>query len=213
MLVILLVTHVVELVDKSRMDKIQILTLQSQNSETELSALRSQIDPHFLFNSLTSLSSLIRTNRKDALEFVDHLSDTFRYILEKREHKVVTVKDELQFIESYIFMLRTRFADGFQIVIDIRDEHLSRNIPQFALQIMIENAIKHNLISANHPLRLEIHSLANDLWIRNNLQPKKIVSGFGIGLANLSKRYQLISGKDIAVQKTVDHFNVRLPLL
>ena len=213
MLVVLLVTHVIELVDKSRRDKIKILTLQNQKSETELSALRSQIDPHFLFNSLTSLSSLIRTNSKDALEFVNHLSDTFRYILEKREHKLVTVKDELHFIESYIFMLRTRFADGFQIVTTINEAHLYRNIPQFALQIMIENAIKHNLVSVKNPLRIEIHSLGNDLCVRNNLQPKNIISGYRIGLANLSKRYHLISGKDIAILKTADHFEVRLPLL
>jgi two-component system LytT family sensor kinase len=213
MLVVLLVTHVIELVDKSRSDKIKILTLQHQNSETELSALRSQIDPHFLFNSLTSLSSLIRANSKEALEFVNHLSDTFRYILEKREHNTVTVKDELHFIESYIFMLRTRFADGFQIIMNINEEHLNRNIPQFALQVMIENAIKHNLVSAKNPLRIEIHSLGNDLCVRNNLQTKNIISGYRIGLSNLSKRYHLICGKNIAILKTADYFEVRLPLL
>lgn len=213
MLVVVLVTYVIELVDKSRSDKIKILTLQNQNSETELSALRSQIDPHFLFNSLTSLSGLIRANSKTALEFVNHLSETFRYILEKREDKLVTVRDELHFVESYIFMLRTRFADGFEIIMNIDEEHLDRNIPQFALQVIIENAFKHNLMSGKNPLIVEIRSLGRELCIRNNFQPKKTIPGYGIGLANLSKRYQLISGKNIVTTNTSDYFEVRLPVL
>jgi LytS/YehU family sensor histidine kinase len=213
MLVVVLVTYVIELIDKSRRDKIKILTLQHQNSETELSALRSQIDPHFLFNSLASLSGLIRANSREALEFVNHLSETFRYILEKREHKLVTVRDEIHFVESYIFMLKKRFADGFQIIMNVNEEHLSRNIPQFALQIMIENAFKHNLVSGKNPLIVEIDSGANNLRVRNNLLPKKIIPGYGIGLANLSKRYQLLGRVNIATTKTLTHFEVDLPLL
>ncbi|WP_276372639.1 histidine kinase [Chryseolinea sp. H1M3-3] len=213
MLIVMLVTYVIELVDKSRVDKIEILTLQNKNSETELSALRSQIDPHFLFNSLTSLSGLIRANSKEALEFVNHLSETFRYILEKREHKLVTVQDELRFVASYIFMLQKRFADSFRIEINIEEAHLTKNIPQFALQIMVENAIKHNLLSAKNPLTIDIRSLGNNLRVRNNLQLKKTVSGYGIGLTNLSKRYQLIGRNDIIIRKTPEYFEVELPLL
>jgi two-component system, LytTR family, sensor kinase len=99
-LIVMLVTYVVELTEKSRQDKIEMLILRNQNSETELAALRSQIDPHFLFNSLASLSGLIRANSKEALAFVNHLTETFRYILEKRENKLVTVKDEIKFLES-----------------------------------------------------------------------------------------------------------------
>ncbi len=212
-LVVMLVTYVIELVDKSRNDNIEILTLQNKNSETELSALRSQIDPHFLFNSLTSLSGLIRANSKEALEFVNHLSETFRYILEKREHKLVTVQDELHFVESYIFMIQKRFVDGFRIEINIDEAHLKKNIPQFALQVMIENAIKHNLLSTKNPLTIDIRSLGNNLRVRNNLQLKKTISGYGIGLTNLSKRYQLIGRNDIIIRKTPEYFEVELPLL
>jgi sensor histidine kinase YesM len=212
-IVVMLVTYVIELLDKSRIDKIEILTLQNQNSETELSALRSQIDPHFLFNSLASLSGLIRANSKEAVVFVEHLSETFRYILEKREHKVVMLKDELHFVDSYIFMIRKRFDQGFKISINIDDKHFSKYIPQFALQITIENAIKHNLISVKNPLIVDIDSLETSLRIKNNLQPKKMMPGYGIGLTNLSKRYQLISGKNIVTTKTNDHFEVELPLL
>src|SRR5688500_1897742 len=119
-LIVILVTYVMDLVAKSREDKIKVLTLQSQNSEAELAALRSQIDPHFLFNSLTSLSGLIRSNSREALEFVNHLTETFRYILEKKEHKLVTVEEELHFLQSYVFMMEKRFVDGFHVIIKIK---------------------------------------------------------------------------------------------
>lgn len=212
-LIVMLVTYVIELVEKSRQDKIEILTLQNQNSETELAALKAQIDPHFLFNSLTSLSGLIRSNSKEALTFVDHLSETFRYTLEKREHRLVTVKDELHFLESYVFMIKRRFAEGFQIVTKIEESHLAKNIPQFALQITVENAIKHNLVSVKNPLTVEIFSAANTLLVRNNLQKKKTLPGYGIGLANLSKRYQIMSTRDVTITKDDRYFVIELPLL
>lgn len=212
-LIVMLVTYVVELVEKSRQNKIEILTLQHQHSQTELAALRAQIDPHFLFNSLASLSGLIRANSKDALAFVDHLSETFRYILEKREHKLVTVKDELQFLESYVFMIKKRFAAGFQIITKIEEAHLVKNIPQFALQITVENAIKHNLVSVKNPLTVEIVSVGNALLVRNNLQKKKAMPGYGIGLANLSKQYQIIGSRDIVITRDEHNFAVELPLL
>jgi two-component system, LytTR family, sensor kinase len=212
-LIVMLVTYVVELVEKSRQNKIEILTLQHQHAQTELAALRAQIDPHFLFNSLASLSGLIRANSKDALAFVDHLSETFRYILENRQHKLVTVKDELQFLESYVFMIKKRFAGGFNIITKIDEGHVAKNIPQFALQITVENAIKHNLVSVKNPLTVEIISGENALLVRNNLQHKKSMPGYGIGLANLSKQYQIISSQDITISKDAHHFEIELPLL
>lgn len=213
MLIVALVAYVVDLVAKRRADQIEILTLQHQNVETELSTLRSQVDPHFLFNSLASLSGLIRANSKEALAFVNHLSETFRYILEKRNHKLVTVKDELQFATSYIFMIKKRFAEGFQVVTHIHDEHLTKFIPQFSLQVLIENAIKHNLISSKQPLIIHISTAGNTLRVKNNLQPKPILPGYGIGLSTLSKRYLLISGQHLTIKKEETHFEVELPLL
>ena len=212
-LMVILVTYVFELVDKSKQARIEILTLQNQNIETELAALRAQMDPHFLFNSLTSLSGLIRANSKDSLAFVDHLAETFRYILDKREHKVVTVRDELQFLDSYLFMMKQRFENGFELKIAIADEHRVKHIPQFAIQIAVENALKHNLISEKHPLVLEIFSTTNAVVIRNNRRPKYSIAGHGVGLANLSKRYQLISKEQMTIVKNNDAFELFLPLL
>ena len=211
--IVMLVTYVLELVDQSRQDKIKLLTFQSQNAEAELVALRSQIDPHFLFNSLTTLSGLIRSNGKEALEFVDHLTDTFRYILEKRTQKLVTVKDELHFLNAYNFMMTKRFADGYHVDLKIGESLYHRNIPQFALQIALENAIKHNVVSAKSPLLIEIFNNENALVIRNNIQQKKAQPGFGLGLENLAKRYFLISNQNIEIKKTDHYFEIYLPLL
>jgi two-component system, LytTR family, sensor kinase len=212
-LIVILVTYVLELVAKSRADKIKVLTLQSQNSEAELAALRSQIDPHFLFNSLTSLSGLIRANSREALAFVNHLTETFRYILEKKEHKLVTVEEELHFLQSYVFMMEKRFVDGFHVIIKIKQTLYNRNIPQFALQIALENAIKHNMVSVKNRLTIEIFDSENSIVVRNNLQKKKAISGYGIGLENLSKRYRIISSQNIEIKKSECHFEIHLPLL
>lgn len=212
-LIVMLVTYVVELVERSRQDKIALLTLQHQHAQRELTALKAQIDPHFLFNSLASLSGLIRANSKEALSFVDHLAETFRYVLEKREHRLVTVMDELQFMDSYVFMIKKRFGDGFRIITQVDEAHIARSIPQFALQLTVENAIKHNLVSARNPLTVEVISRRDALLVRNNLQPKKALPGYGIGLANLSKQYQIIGSRDITISKNDHHFEIELPLL
>lgn len=212
-LIVILVTYVIELVEKSRQDRIAILTLQHQHAQRELTALKAQIDPHFLFNSLASLSGLIRANSKEALSFVDHLAETFRYVLEKREHQLVTVKDELHFMDSYVFMIKKRFGDGFRIITQVDERHIARSIPQFALQLTVENAIKHNLVSVRNPLTVEVISRNNALLVRNNLQPKKALPGYGIGLANLSKQYQIIGSRDITISKDDHYFEIELPLL
>lgn len=212
--VAVMVNYVYKLVETSKSDKIRILSLNKERAETELAILKTQIDPHFLFNTLNSLTSLIRQNGKEAIEFVGHLSETFRYTLEHRKEDVVTVKKELAFLESYIFMMKIRFADGLDIHIKVKDTHLSRKIPQFALQLLIENAVKHNRISERSPLVIGIESNDEHLMVVNNLQAKLPSSGgYGIGLANLSKRYLLLAGLDIQVYKNESKFEVKLPLL
>ena len=210
--VAMLVAHVIELLENLRHEKIKTLLLQHQNIETELAALKAQIDPHFFFNSLNSLNVLIRENTKEALAFVDHFSQSFRYILENREQKLVTVREELVFLESYLFMMEKRFASGLVVNIRIADDLHARSIPQFALQFLVENAVKHNQVSARHPLRVDIYSEPDHIVVKNNLQKKQSAKGYGIGLANLSKRYQLIHDTDITVQTGPTHFEVKLPI-
>jgi LytS/YehU family sensor histidine kinase len=204
---------VVELVERLRQEKIELLTLQHQNIETELAALKSQIDPHFLFNTLATLSSLVRLNSKETIPFIDHMADAFRYMLENRMQRVVTVSDELSFLQSYLFMMKKRFEQGIQVEINIGPEQLARKIPQFALQTVFENAVKHNIVSAREPLRIELTCNHDSITVRNNLKEKKSFNGYGIGLDNLSQRYWLMGKKKIKVMKEENFFSITLPLL
>ena len=212
LLLVLLITYGIELVETLRQEKIEILTLQRQAAETELAVLRSQVDPHFLFNTLTTLSSLVKSNSKETLSFVDSMADTFRYMLEKREQKVVSVREELRFLESYLFMMKKRFDTGFEVEVKIRETCINKNIPQFALQIAVENALKHNIVSVKHPLKIEIYSHGSAIHIRNNLQRKKTEVSYGIGLENLSNRYKLIK-KQMTIKSDDNFFELNLPLL
>jgi LytS/YehU family sensor histidine kinase len=211
--VVVLVTYVVELIERLKQEKIELLTLQHQNAETELAALRSQIDPHYLFNTLTTLSSLVRANSNETISFIDHMADTFRYMLENRTQKVVKVRDELSFLHSYVFMMKKRFGEGLDVVMSVSDEYLDKEIPQFALQAVVENATKHNIVSIKKTLRIELTSRDNCITVRNNLREKKSANGYGIGLTNLVQRYWLIGKKKIQVTKGDDFFEVTLPLL
>jgi two-component system LytT family sensor kinase len=210
--VAMLVTHAIELLENLRHEKIKTLTLQHQHVETELAALKAQIDPHFFFNSLNALNVLIRENTKEALAFVDHFSQSFRYILENKEQKLVTVREELVFLESYLFMMEKRFASGLVVNIRIATDLYTRRMPQFALQLLVENAVKHNQVSARHPLTVAIYSEPDHIVVKNNLQKKQSAKGYGIGLANLSKRYQLIHNAEITVLTGPTHFEVKLPI-
>lgn len=212
-LVVILVTHVVELVDKLRREKIEVLTLKQKNTEAELAVLKGQIDPHFLFNTLTTLSSLVRSNNIATIQFIDHMADTFRYMLDARGRDVVTVKDELTFLESYLFMMKRRFENGLHVEINVPDHLLNKSIPQFALQALIENAIKHNIVSIKQTLRIEIRSHEDSIIVGNNLNEKKFTKGYGIGLDNLAQRYWLMAKKEIKISKTDVSFEVSLPVL
>jgi sensor histidine kinase YesM len=211
--VVVLVVYVVELIERLRQEKIEVLTLQRENIETELATLKSQIDPHFLFNTLTTLSSLVRMNSKETISFVDHMADSFRYMLENRKQKLVTVRDELSFLQSYIFMMKKRFEDGLHVDMSIRDEHLDRAIPQFALQAAVENAMKHNIVSTKQTLHIEMRSDGDCIAVWNNLNEKKSSQGYGIGLDNLAQRYWLMGKKIVKVTKGANYFQVILPLL
>ncbi len=211
-MIVLLTTYVIELVETLRQEKIEILTLQRQTAETELAALRSQIDPHFLFNTLTTLSSLVKSNSKETASFVDGMADTFRYMLEKHEHNVITVQEELHFLESYLFLMKKRFDAGFEVALKISKPCLNKSIPQFALQIAVENALKHNIVSVKHPLQIEIYSDGEALHIRNNVQRKPTEESYRIGIENLSNRYRLIK-KQMSIKSNDHFFELNLPLL
>ncbi|MGB7395721.1 MAG: histidine kinase [Pricia sp.] len=186
--------------------------LKQQSLQNELMALKNQIDPHFLFNSLNSLTSLIRENEK-ATQFVKELSYMYRYILQSGESDLVSVKNELKFTDSYTHLISARYRDRFSIKIDIADRHLDQRIPPLALQLLVENAVKHNEISTTHPLHVHIYSKADTIYVENHIQPRSVLKeGTKNGLLNLKKRYVLLLKKEVKVRVENNIFAVELPL-
>jgi two-component system, LytTR family, sensor kinase len=189
--------------------------LAKANLQSQLEGLRNQVNPHFLFNSLNTLTHLIPENPENAVRFVQKMSKVYRYILEMRDSSTTPLSTELEFLNAYIFLLKERFGDNFQAKIDQNTEGGAKlQIVPLSLQIVFENAIKHNVISAEKPLLIEVFIENNNLIVRNNLQRKNQVQiGTGTGLENIKDRYALVSDKKMEVIVTPQYFTVVLPLL
>ncbi|MCD4725116.1 MAG: histidine kinase [Bacteroidales bacterium] len=210
-----LIAYVLQLVVKSKIVEIENYKLKEENLNIQLKTLQDQINPHFLFNTLNTLSSLIRLeNKSEGLKFVDDLANVYRYILESDKKKLVTVQTELDFLKSYNYMLEKRFGKNLIIEIDISDELLSTLIPPMVFQLLIENAIKHNELSQSAPLKIKIYDDRNYIYIMNDIHEKTDRSNnLGIGLPNLIRRYKLMVDKDVIIQQKADHFIVKLPVI
>ncbi|MGZ4055111.1 MAG: sensor histidine kinase [Bacteroidia bacterium] len=189
--------------------------LKIKNLEAQQLQLRQQIQPHFLFNSLNTLKSLISDHPAEAEEYLVKLSSFLRYNLSSNDHDLIPLKDELKICFDYLEIQKVRFKEGLIYSIDIEDEVIKNaKLPTFAIQLLIENAIKHNVLTAKNPLIIEI-SITDKKEIRvcNNLQEKSSTeNSMQIGLKNLSERYKLLIKKDITINKTTHKFEVLLPL-
>ena len=180
----------------------------------QLEALRSQINPHFLFNALNSLTVLIRTKSDRALPFVDQLSWLLRATLLRSENDFIPIQNELEYLESYIFLQKERFGEKFKVDIQIPENWKKECIPSFSLQLLAENAIKHNVVSTHQPLLLEIYPNGTDLIIRNQIHKRRdATQGTGLGLLNLSVRFKLLKKRDIRINQDENYFTVKLPIL
>ncbi len=188
--------------------------LKRESLSSQLNALRSQVNPHFLFNNLNTLCSLIPENPVHAVDFVQQLSKVYRHILEVKDEKSILLKDELDLLNAYTFLLKTRFDKNLDVTIDIPTEKLQKRIVPLSLQILMENAIKHNIVSADKPLHIDISTLNGSLVVSNNLQMKNQVNECtGIGLDNIRNRYKLISEKPVKVTSNDNNFTVSIPLI
>jgi sensor histidine kinase YesM len=179
----------------------------------EYEALKNQVNPHFLFNNLTALSSLVYKDQEKAVTFIQEFSNVFRYVLESRDKEVVDLATEKRLLKSVSYLYRIRYEDSLQIRIIIPDSSDKYIIPM-ALQMLLENAIKHNTISAGSPLVVEIMEEEDYIFVRNNLQLKKteIVSS-KIGLENIKSRYKYLSDKEVLVEVSDESFTVKIPVL
>jgi LytS/YehU family sensor histidine kinase len=187
--------------------------LKREKLAIEYEALKNQVNPHFLFNSLTALSSLVYKDQERAVAFISEFSNVFRYVLESREKEVVDFTTEKKLLESVSYMNKIRYENSLQIQINLSDSTDKYIIPM-ALQMLLENAIKHNSMSENTPLIVEIIEENGYVVVKNNLQPKKseIVSN-KIGLENIKSRYKYLSDKDVLVEKSNEEFVVKIPVL
>lgn len=190
--------------------------LEKLHLQSQLDVLKNQINPHFLFNSLNSLSSLISDDPGKAELFVDKLSRVYRYILLHNGRDWVDLDTELAFIKSYFHLLQTRYGEGVKLDISVSDSHLYLLLPPLTLQLLVENAIKHNVVHKDKPLLIEITSSGEmQLVIRNNLQrkDKQLVLSHGVGLKNIADRYDIANAGAITVEEVNGLFTVKLPLV
>ncbi|MGB3007150.1 MAG: histidine kinase, partial [Chitinophagaceae bacterium] len=189
--------------------------LRQISSQAQIQLVKSQINPHFLFNNLNVLSGMVIKDNSEANHYIEEFSKVYRYILNNQEKELVELRSELEFIQPYIFLLQKRFNNGLTVNISIPDHYKMYQVVPAALQMLIENAIKHNVVSSTRPLHIDIHANGNNILIvRNNLQPRQAVKpSTRIGLQNIRKRYELICGRDVIIKKTEKEFEVTLPLL
>ena len=218
MISVIFIVHVYEtvfLVKESESEMVKNAQLQQAKAEAELEALRNQIDPHFIFNSLNTLSHLIEEKPQKARQFNDNLADVYRYILQSKRRELVLLREELNFLNDYFYLLQIRFEDAVQLILTIPEQDADQFlIPPISLQVLAENAIKHNEFSASLPLTLEVEMQNGWLVVRNPIRKKLLRKPSSkIGLANLHERYILTTNRHIIISEEDEHFVVRLPVL
>jgi len=195
--------------------QLQLINLQKENIQSQFDVLRQQVNPHFLFNSLNVLTSLIKIEPDLAEQFSEHLSKVYRYVLENKDNELVDLNTELRFLDAYIFLLNIRFVDKIKVNINIPGEKLSAQLIPLAMQLLIENAIKHNIMTKCNPLVIDIFiDEKNYLNIINNLQerPSQVIST-GIGLKNIENRYLLLNNTRPIFEKSETQFMAKVPLV
>lgn len=186
--------------------------LKREGLAAKYEALKNQVNPHFLFNTLNTLTGVIEDTPEQATKFVRKFSGIYRYVLEQRYKELIPLIEEKQFIEDFIYLLKMRYDQGINIVYNFTSTNAS--IVPLGLQILIENAIKHNVISDKQPLTIEVGNTHEYIYVRNNYQPKNIQEAkSGVGLDNLIKRYEFLSNTPVVIEQTQEVFEVRLPLI
>lgn len=184
---------------------------QNESIKAKYESLKNQVNPHFLFNSLNALTSLVHDQPDKAVKFIKQLSEVYRYVLDTRDKEVVSLREELKFLKSYLFLQQIRFGSKLRISLKITDDQVY--LPPLALQMLIENAIKHNVISEEDPLTIGVAQDNGYVVVENNLQRKTSISepSAGVGLENIRKRFEFLTSQPVVVDESLEKFVVRLP--
>jgi hypothetical protein len=218
LIAVVFIVHVYEtvfLVKESEKEMLLNTQLERARTEAALQALKNQIDPHFIFNSLNTLSHLIEASPQKARKFNDNMAEVYRYILHNKGRDLVMLSEEMSFLRNYFDLLKIRFEEGLQLDNRVsREEEERFLVPPISLQLLMENAIKHNDFGPQHPLRISLQ-LDHGTLVFSNRTREKITdrNSNGIGLANLRERYKMVTSRDITISVTDNEFSIRMPLL
>ncbi|WP_147678633.1 histidine kinase [Algibacter pacificus] len=206
--------HVVFFYNRYQQNKLKEQKVIAGTASAKFDALKNQLDPHFLFNSLNVLSSLIEENPINAQKFTTGLSKVYRYVLEQKNKELVTVSEELKFAKTYMSLLKMRFEDSIVFSMPETVQNPESRVVPLSLQLLLENAVKHNTVNSSKPLNIKIYESNGYLIVQNNLQPKQIVKkSTGVGLNNIKQRYALLTSKNIIINQHASSFAVSLPML
>lgn len=193
---------------------VEIERYKNETLQAQLLNLKTQVNPHFLFNNLSVLTSLVYENQDKAADFISQLSKVYRYLLDNHESELVTLESELQFISSYCFLLQIRFENSIELKVDVDKAVYHKLVPPMALQLLVENATKHNEISTESPLQIRVYNHGSELCVENNIQARsEIHNGSGTGLSNIIKRYRYFTDEKLKINKSEQLFSVSIPLL
>jgi LytS/YehU family sensor histidine kinase len=215
MIVVYLVYEAVYFFEAWKMNVRKTESLARESVQSQLEVLKNQLDPHFLFNSMNTLAALIDDENNNAQQYLERLSDVYRYVLVSRNKNTVPLEEEIAFLDAYVYLNKIRFRDNLQVEKQLSPDAYRQYVTPLSLQMLIENAIKHNVVSKENPLKIKIHQEGDQyLVIENNIQEKTILEkSTRVGLQNIINRYSLLTDRQVEVIRNADLFTVKIPLL
>lgn len=191
----------------------RMICIEEENTTARYTALQSQLNPHFLFNSLNTLIAEIEYNPQQATQFTRSLADVYRYVLQVQQKKLVTIGEELRFAESYLYLHQVRLGNCVTYIASVTNEEREYLLPPLTLQLLLENVFKHNFVSATHPMEIRLSVQEEWLSVSNSLCLKQSAESEGVGLANLSNRCRMMMGRAVQTVSDTRLFTVKVPLL
>ncbi len=205
--------HSREFLNRWKESAVDAERLKKESVQAQYESLKNQVNPHFLFNSLNALTNLVYKDQDKAAKFIKQLSEVYRYVMDSRDKELVSLQEELEFLESYIFLQQIRFGESLNMIIDLQSTQ--EQVAPLALQLLIENAIKHNIIAQGQSLTIRVYKNENYIVVENNLQKKTILveDSSGLGLENIKRRYEFLSSSKIKVLETDTIFKVEIPII
>ncbi len=211
-IILIIINSIIHEQEKIKADK-RANDLELQNLKAQKQTLTQQLQPHFLFNALSILKSLIHDDKEIAEKYTVQLSDFLRYSVDSHNSDLVTIESELNFVNDYIQLQKIRFGDSFTYSIDIDESILEQMVPVLAIQTLVENAFKHNYFTPKNPMHISLSNSAQTIRVSNNITSLKLTEREGSGLENLRKRYELFGQADVMIKQTDDLFSVTIPIL